>query len=79
MTLEDRPQRPAAPAPYPCRPRVRLSNTDGNVYALAVRCSKAALAAGWTPAQISRFRREVSSSGSYDQALQLMMRLFEVE
>ena len=58
------------------RPRVRLTGTDGNVFALLGRCSQALRQAGQAE-QARELQAKVMSAGSYDAALVLMMEYVE--
>ena len=56
---------------------VELTGTDGNVFALLGRCTKALKRAGFAD-EAKALADEVMSAGSYDEALQLMMSYCEV-
>lgn len=58
------------------KPEVTLN--DGNVYAVMGACRRAAMKSGWTTGQWAIVRDKFTSSESYDAALQLAMRYFEV-
>lgn len=57
---------------------VRLSGTDGNVFALLGRVVRALRIAGVSPSEILEFQNSVFGCGSYDEALQLFMRTVTV-
>ena len=57
---------------------VQLSGQDGNVFAIIGRVRRALMQAGATQEQLDRFWEEVSSAGSYDQALIVVMRWVDV-
>lgn len=54
------------------KPKVRLTGTDGNVFVLLGRCTKALKANGMRD-QAEALAGEVFATGSYDEALQAMM------
>jgi hypothetical protein len=56
---------------------VQLTGTDGNVFALGGKVSKA-LKQGGHPELASEFTSALFRCGSYDEALQLMMEYVEV-
>lgn len=58
------------------RPKVRLTGTDGNVFALLGRCSQALRQAGQAD-QARELQAKVMSAESYDAALILMMEYVE--
>ncbi len=58
---------------------VRLSGTDGNVYALIGRCAEAGRRAKYTPEQLRAFKQEALNAASYDEAIRVMMTWFDVE
>lgn len=55
------------------KPKVQLTGTDGNVFALLVRCTKALKATGMR-SEAEALAGDVFAAGSYDEALQAMMR-----
>lgn len=57
---------------------VQLSGEDGNMFAIIGRVRRALLKAGATPEQLDSFMKEVTSAGSYDQALVAVMRWVDV-
>ena len=57
---------------------VRLAGQDGNVFNLIGLVSKALRRAGLA-AEVNTFQSEVMSSGSYDEALQCMMKWVTVK
>ena len=59
------------------KPKLKLSNTDGNVFSILARASKAGRNAGWSAEQINTFSED-ATSGDYDHALQTCMTYFEV-
>jgi hypothetical protein len=59
------------------KPRVRLTGTDGNVFALLGRCSAALKKAG-QPDRAKELAKKIFSAGSYAEALQLMEEYCEV-
>lgn len=56
----------------PDKPKVQLSGTDGNVFALLGICIKALRKAG-LPEEANSLREKVTASKSYDEALMHMM------
>ena len=58
------------------KPKVRLTGTDGNVFALAGLVTKALRKAG-QPEKAKEFSGKVFSCGSYDEALSLMQQYVE--
>lgn len=62
----------------PTKPTVKLTGTDGNVFALLGKCTSALKRAG-QPDQAKELQTKVFSAESYDQALQLMMEYCDVE
>lgn len=54
--------------------RVRLSGKDGNVFAIIGRVRRALIQAGATDDDIKSFMSEMMGAGSYDEALQTVMR-----
>ena len=62
---------------YNKKPKCKLVGTDGNVFALAGRVSKALKDAGQFH-RAKEFSEKVFQCGSYDEALQLMMKYAEV-
>jgi hypothetical protein len=48
---------------------VKLSETDGNIFAVIGACRKAAKAAGWTKPQIEELSRNFTDSRTYDEAV----------
>ena len=59
------------------KPTCKLSDTDGNVFALAGKVSQALKRAG-QPELAKEFQEKLFKTGSYDEALQLMMKYVEV-
>ena len=59
------------------KPKVKLSGTDGNVFALAGQVSRALRKAGQED-KAKEFSSKLFSMGSYDEALQLMMEYVDV-
>ena len=57
--------------------KVRLTGTDGNVFALISRVSKA-LREGGHPELVTEMQGKVFSCASYDHALQIFMEYVEV-
>lgn len=57
---------------------VRLSGQDGNVFFIIGRVIQALRRAGCAESEIDAFWNEVSSSGSYDAALAVVMRWVSV-
>jgi hypothetical protein len=53
---------------------VQLSGQDGNVFAIIGRVRRALMKAGATQQQLDGFVKEVTSAGSYDEALLVVMR-----
>lgn len=56
----------------PPKPEVQLTGTNGNVFALLARCDRALKQAGQRD-RAEELRQRVFASGSYDEALALMM------
>jgi hypothetical protein len=61
----------AQPAPAPVKPKVQLSGTDGNVFALLGKCSRALKAVGQAK-QAEELYERTTKAQSYDEALQIM-------
>lgn len=59
------------------KPKVRLSGTDGNVFALLAQCSRALRKAGQAD-KSKELQQKVFKAASYDEALRLMMEYCEV-
>lgn len=59
------------------RPTVKLTDQDGNVFSLLAICTRALKDAGQADVA-ARLLDEVVNCGSYDDALQIMMRYVEV-
>jgi len=59
------------------KPKVILVGTDSNVFALLWKCQKALRAAGQLDA-VKEIQEKVTSCGSYDEALCIMMDYCEV-
>jgi hypothetical protein len=59
------------------KPRVKLVGQDGNVFNLMGICSRALKQAGQAE-QASAMAKEIFGAGSYDEALQIMMKYCEV-
>ncbi|UXR28784.1 hypothetical protein [Bacillus phage Nachito] len=57
---------------------VQLFGEDGNVFNLMGIVSKAMRRNGISKDEIEQFQNEVTSSNSYDEALQVMMRWVDV-
>lgn len=60
------------------RPRVKLAGRDGNAFAVLGACIRSARAAGWSEAEIDRFRTE-ATSGDYNHLLGVVMEHFDVK
>lgn len=60
------------------KPTVKLSGTDGNVFALLGRCTSALKRANLR-SEADALTKKVFAVGSYDEALRLMMDAVEVE
>lgn len=58
--------------------KVKLTGTDGNVFALAGKVTEAMRKAKVPADDIATFRRELMQCGSYNEALQLMIRTVSV-
>ena len=54
--------------------RVRLSGEDGNVFAIIGRVRRALVQAGADDDDVKSFVSEMMGAGSYDEALQTVMR-----
>lgn len=61
-----------APTTTFTKPAVQLTGTDGNVFALVGRCSRALKTAGLR-AEADEMTERVFAAGSYDEALQVML------
>ena len=59
------------------KPKVKLTGQDGNVFNLMGICSKALKKAGY-PKKATEMTDKVFSAGSYDEALQIMMKYVDV-
>jgi len=59
------------------KPRVKLTGTDGNVFALLGLCARTLKAAGQRN-EATKLSERVMSCSSYDEALQLMMEYCDV-
>lgn len=59
------------------RPKVKLTGTDGNAFALIGRCARVLRKAGFSNAEIDRFQKECMS-GDYDHLLRTCMRWCDV-
>ena len=70
MTISTTPQFPDV--------HVGLSGQDGNVFAIIGRVRRVLLSAGATQQQLDDFMKEVTSAGSYDEALLIVMRWVRV-
>ncbi len=57
---------------------VQLTGKDGNVFAIIGRVSRALRNGGATHEQVEDFLKEVTSAGSYDEALVTVMRWVNV-
>lgn len=62
----------------PAKPKVQLTERDGNAFLVLGLCIKAGRKAGWTDEQVAAFRTE-AVQGSYDGLLQTAMKYFDVE
>ena len=69
----------ACPCAAGCeQPKVKLTDEDGNAYAIIGRCCSALRRAGYESDQIDEFTRE-ATSGDYDKVIQTAMRWLDVE
>ncbi len=59
------------------KPRVILTERDGNAYSLIARCRRAALDAQWSEERVKALLDDMQS-GDYDHLLQVAMREFDV-
>jgi len=57
---------------------VELVGTDGNIFALIGKVSREMKKQGYVE-EAKQMTQEVTSSGSYDEALQILMKWVEVE
>ena len=57
---------------------VQLSGEDGNVFSIIGRVRRALMKAGATQEQLDGFMKEVTSAGSFDEALLVVMRWVNV-
>lgn len=60
------------------KPAVRLTGTDGNVFALLGKCSRALRGAG-LDSEAEEMATRVMAAGSYDEALQVMMQYVDAQ
>jgi hypothetical protein len=60
------------------RPKIKLSGTDGNAFAILGKVGQALRKAGWTPDQVTKFHDE-ATSGDYNHLLATCMKYLEVE
>ena len=60
------------------KPTVKLSGQDGNVFNLIAICSRELKRAGLND-EAKTMTEEIFASGSYDEALQIMMNYVDVE
>lgn len=58
--------------------RVRLSGKDGNVFLIMGRVRRALAQAGAADQDVKSFMNEIMNAGSYDEALQTVMRWVDV-
>ena len=58
---------------------LRLVGEDGNAFAILGRARKAAKRDNWSVEEIDAMTAAVTSAGSYDEFLQVIMKYFEVE
>lgn len=58
---------------------VDLLEPDGNIFNLVGICTKAMRKAGISKEEIAVFQKDVMTSGSYDGALQVIMKTVNVE
>ena len=61
------------------KPTVQLVGEDGNIFNLIAICRKRLRQEGYSQEEINTFTEEVQSSDSYDQALLVITKWFEVE
>jgi hypothetical protein len=59
------------------KPMVKLVGEDGNIFAIVGKCSKALKRAGM-PDLAKQMTSEVFACGSYNEALQIVMKYVEV-
>ncbi|MDY6948937.1 MAG: hypothetical protein SXG53_24855 [Pseudomonadota bacterium] len=57
---------------------VQLSGEDGNVFSIIGRVTQALRRAGCAPSEIVEFQKQVQSSQSYDDALDVVMQWVNV-
>lgn len=60
------------------KPKAKVVGEDGNVFSTLGICSKALKKAGLVE-EAKEMRNKVFSSGSYDEALQIMMKYVDME
>ena len=60
------------------KPKVKLTDTDGNAFSIMARCARAAGEAGYNKEYISKLIKEMTS-GDYDHLLQTVAENFEIE
>lgn len=61
----------------PPKPRCKLSNTDGNIFALGARASQALKHAGLAD-QVADMQHRILRSTSYDEAIRVIMDYVDV-
>lgn len=59
------------------KPVLKLTDSNGNAFALLAKARQAARAAGWSQERITALIDE-AAAGDYDQLLRLLMREFDV-
>lgn len=59
------------------KPKLKLTRTDGNAFAIISRARVAGRKAGWTKEQLDAFSKE-AMSGNYDHVLQTCCEYFDV-
>lgn len=60
------------------KPRLKLINEDGNVFAIIGKALRAARGANWSEQEQANLRTELLSSLSHDNVLQKVIQKFDV-
>lgn len=59
------------------KPKVKLTNTDGNAFMIIGACRRAARSAGWGDKRIAEVTEKMTA-GDYDHLLRVAMEHFDV-
>ena len=60
------------------KPKLQLTNMDGNSFFILGRARRVAKEAGWSEERVAKFVKEAMAS-NYDHLLQTCMKYFDVE